>query len=92
VAEGHARFAPLRRLLPRAGVVGYLSDEPGGAREYFLAQSALAPVVLDPEGPRALVVGNFFVPERAPGLAAARGLVLVADLGAGVMLFRRSGP
>jgi hypothetical protein len=92
VAEHQARFAALRRLLPRDGVVGYLSDEPGAAREYFLAQYALAPVVLDPAGARALVVGNFFDPARAPGLAAGQGLVLVADLGAGVMLFRRAGP
>jgi hypothetical protein len=91
VAEHRARFAGLRRMLPRAGVVGYLSDEPGAAREYFLAQYALAPVVLDPTGAPALVVGNFFDPERAPALAAGRGLVLVADLGAGVMLFRRAG-
>jgi len=85
------RFAPLRRLLPRHGVVGYVSDRPSAEREYFLTQYALAPLLLDRGGVHAVVVGNFFEPARASAVAAPMGLVLVRDLGNGVMLFRGSG-
>ncbi len=85
------RFAALRRLLPRHGVVGYVSDRPDSDREYFLTQYALAPVLLDRGGLHAVVVGNFFDPATALAIAAPMRLVLVRDLGDGVMLFRGPG-
>ena len=86
-----ARFAPLRPLLPRRGVVGYVSDRLDADQEYFLTQYALAPLLLDRGGPHAVVVGNFFDPARAPVIAARMRLVLVRDVGEGVMLFRGPG-
>jgi hypothetical protein len=86
--DRQARFREARRLLPRHGVVGYVSDRPDAVATYFLAQYALAPLVLERGGARPVVVGNFFEPERADALAASLGLVLQRDLGAGVMLFR----
>lgn len=88
----HARFKDLRRLLPRRGVVGYVSDDPGAAREYYMTQYVLVPVVLDPTTARGLVVGNFFDPARAGPIAEGYGLVLLRDFGEGVMLFRGHGP
>lgn len=88
----HARFRDLRRMLPRHGVVGYVSDDPKAGREYYMAQYVLAPVVLDQTTARALVVGNFFDPARASAVAEGYGLVLLCDFGEGVMLFRGHGP
>ncbi len=85
------RFAPLRPLLPRRGVVGYVSDRPDAEEEYFLTEYVLAPLLLDRGGAHAVVVGNFFDPARAPAIAARMGLVLLRDLGEGVMLFRGPG-
>ncbi len=85
------RFAPLRPLLPRRGVVGYVSDRPDSEEEYFLTQYALAPLLLDRRGAHAVVVGNFFDPARAPAIAARMRLVLLRDLGEGVMLFQGPG-
>ena len=49
--DRQARFREARRLLPRHGVVGYLSDRPDAVATYFLAQYALAPLVLERGGP-----------------------------------------
>jgi hypothetical protein len=84
------RFRELRRLLPPHGVVGYLTDKPDAVVSYFLAQYALAPLVLERGAARPVVVGNFFEPPAAGPLAARLGLVLQRDLGEGVMLF--TGP
>lgn len=86
-----ARFKPLRPLLPRHGIVGYVSDGPDATREYYLTQYALAPLVLDRTAARSVVVGNFFDPRHAPAIAARWKLVLLRDLGEGVMLYRGPG-
>ncbi|HEV8675318.1 MAG TPA: hypothetical protein VGX21_14815 [Methylomirabilota bacterium] len=83
-----ARFTPLRPLLPRNGIVGYVSDRPDADEEYLLTQYALAPLLLDRAGLHAVVIGNFFDPAAAPATAARMGLILLRDLGEGVMLFR----
>lgn len=82
------RFAPLRPLLPRHGVVGYVSDRPDADEEYLLTQYALAPLLLDRAGLHPLMVGNFFDPAAAPSIAGRMRLILLRDLGEGVMVFR----
>jgi hypothetical protein len=77
------RFAELKAALPQRGVVGYVG-EPGesGVSAYYLAQYALAPLVLDRSINHPLVVGNF------SSTAAPFGkLRLVKDCGDGVLLF-----
>lgn len=90
-----ARFSPLAARLPRAEVLGYLSDLPPGDRAHlaFLqAQYALAPRLLVPlpagEAPQR-AVGNFSNPLEASKLAAAHGYQVEEDLGAGVALLKR---
>jgi hypothetical protein len=57
-ASGQTRFRELRRLLPGHGVVGYLSDKPDAVVTYFLAQYALAPLVLERGAARPVVAGT----------------------------------
>jgi hypothetical protein len=80
------RFAMLKTALPARGVVGYIG-EPGipALSDYYLAQYALAPVVIDHSTNHALVVGNFS-PQSTPG-ALPPGLHLINDFGGGVFLF-----
>ncbi len=79
------RFAAVKAELPQQGVVGYVgeSGDPSIA-DYYLAQYALAPVVLDRSQKYPLVVGNF--PNSAPAHLPP-GLQLVRDFGNGVLLF-----
>jgi hypothetical protein len=84
------RFAALKAMLPERGVVGYIGDpgrrDPGNsAADYYLAQYALAPLVVDRSTKHPLVVGNFV--DSPPMPAPASNLQLVRDFGNGVMLF-----
>ncbi len=80
------RFAALHSALPKRGVVGYVG-EPGtpGLADYYLAQYALAPLVVDHSPNHPLVVGNF--PAGTPAPASPQDLQLVKDFGDGVLLF-----
>lgn len=78
------RFAAIKQMLPRDGVVGYVG-EPGNSSlpDYYLAQYALAPLVVDRSLQHELVIGNFpgrQVPVSLPGLRKIR------DFGNGVAL------
>jgi hypothetical protein len=79
------RFAVLKAELPQRGVVGYVG-EPGtlALGDYYLAEYALAPLVLDHSPNHALVVGNF--PVSLPS-APPENLHLVKDFGNGVLLY-----
>lgn len=76
------RFASLKAALPQSGVVGYVGDANDTA-DYYLAQYALAPLVLEHSPNHPLVVGNFRSAPR-PGLLS--GLQVQTDFGAGVLL------
>lgn len=78
------RFAAVKLALPTQGVVGYVG-EPGGNSlpEYYLAQYALAPLVVDRSIQHKFVIGNFRsmqVPASLPGLRR------VEDFGNGIAL------
>lgn len=79
------RFAALRTsaLLPQQGVVGYIGDS-SDPSDYYLAQYALAPLVVDHSPNHPLVVGNF---TSSPPVPAPDRLQLVKDFGSGVLLF-----
>lgn len=79
------RFAALKAELPQRGVIGYMGESgiPGVA-DYYLAQYALAPLVIDHSPNHPLVVGNFSV--ASPPLFAPN-LQVVKDFGDGVLLF-----
>jgi len=80
------RFARLKAALPERGVVGYIGESgTPGLPDYYLAQYALAPLVLDHSANHALVIGNFStVPSKG---SLSRDLHLVKDFGDGVLLF-----
>jgi hypothetical protein len=98
-ARSDKRFAELKRVLPPAGTVGYLSQVdpsgladhfPSAISDYFLTQYALAPLVVVPSIHPPIVVGNFFSrePQVRPGDVDS-ALRLTRDFGDGVLLFER---
>ena len=78
------RFAALKPALPQHGVVGYIGDSTTPA-DYYLAQYALAPLIVDHSPNHPLVIGNFLL-SSAPSVPSAN-LHLVRDFGNGVLLF-----
>jgi hypothetical protein len=80
------RFAQLKAALPTTGVLGYV-ESPGtvNAAHYYLAQYALAPLVVDYSPQHALVVGNFPTNSSAPPDLSSN-LQLIKDFGDGVLL------
>jgi hypothetical protein len=79
------RFRELKATLPARGVVGYVG-EPGplALGDYYLAQYALAPLVVEHSPDHPLVIGNF----PATSSATPADLQLVKDFGGGVLLFQ----
>lgn len=80
------RFAAPRIELPPRGVIGYIGESGDPTADYYLAQYALAPLVVDRSLNHALVIGNF---PSAPPPVQVEGLRLVKDFGNGVLLFAR---
>lgn len=86
------RFTELERILPAHGVVGYVTELPSdiilsdadASAEYYIAQYSLAPLILDNTKDHPFVIGNFHGPHKIEA-----DLVLMRDLGNGIMLFRR---
>jgi glycosyltransferase involved in cell wall biosynthesis len=89
------RLQELRRLLPRTGQVGYLTDgdpldgirNPGPNKVYYMTQYALVPLVVRPGTEGQIIIGNFMDPQSAA--IQTTGLKLVKDLGGGLMLLRK---
>jgi hypothetical protein len=86
-ARSDLRFSELRKALPQSGVVGYIGEDgPSAVVEYYLAQYALAPLVVDRSPNHAFVIGNFPSSAKASSNEATQ-FSLVRDFGNGVMLF-----
>jgi hypothetical protein len=84
--QSDERFAELKTMLPESGIVGYAGESgPAADGSYYLAQYALAPLVVDRTPNHALVVGNFATSQVAQ--SAVENLRLVKDFGNGVLLF-----
>jgi hypothetical protein len=83
------RFAALKAALPKRGVIGYVG-EPGTAAlaDYYLAQYALAPLVVDHSPNHPIVIGNF---PSSPAWPPSENLQLVKDFGNGVLLLANKG-
>ena len=83
------RFSSLKQALPERAVVGYIG-EPGNAAlgDYYLAQYALAPVIVENSTNHPFVVGNF--PHLAPP-SDIENLRLLRDFGSGVLLYASKG-
>jgi hypothetical protein len=94
-----AQFRALAPLLPRAGEVGYVTDEPilqvpgfeyQGAKQRFMQmQYALAPLVLRYDDDRTpLVVANVADPAHLEEVLRAHGLSVVAQPGPSTVVAR----
>lgn len=83
------RFDAVKKLLPSRGLICYLPDphaEGSTTKDYFLAQYALAPLVLRTSGGCDLLITNY-----ADGSHHAIADYLpVEDFGSGVALFRKA--
>jgi hypothetical protein len=78
------RFAVVKASLPPRGVIGYIGQSGALSRgDYYLAEYALAPLVVDDSVNHPLVLANF--PDQR--FAVPSGLRLVKDFGHGVALF-----
>lgn len=85
------RFDAVKKVLPARGVICYAPDPrvDAGTTDYFLAQYALAPLVLRTIGGCDLLITNY--PENLPRTkTAAANYLLVEDLGNGIALFRKA--
>jgi hypothetical protein len=78
------RFAALKAALPSHGVVGYVGESGNPIADYYLAQYALAPLVIDRSPNHPLVIGNF---PASPPPSPSDHLQLLTDFGNGVLLF-----
>lgn len=78
------RFGALRKVLPKRGVIGYIGQRENAVEYYYLAQYALAPLVLDESPNHAVVIGNF--PTSSP-TELPKNLRLIRDFGGGIYLF-----
>ncbi len=83
--RSNQRFAVLKTFLPDHGIIGYLGDaNPSAKPDYYLAQYALAPLVVDPSSNHTIVIGNF---PSSPPAEIPPNLQLLQDFGNGVLLF-----
>jgi hypothetical protein len=88
VSPADERFAQLKNDLPARGVVGYISDETDvneRTKKYYLAQYALAPLIVVNNTDQTLVIGDFNKEESA----VTGNLVLLKRFENGVVLFRQ---
>lgn len=96
--ERLAQFAPVRAHLPVGEVVGFLSDAPPdyrggpGVPNFMLAQSAVAPVVLDDTPAHRLVLATFLFRDTDPATYTTEELRIVMEFGNGIVLFERTAP
>jgi hypothetical protein len=77
----------MRPSLPTRGVVGYIdggNGAPAELQDYYLAQYALAPLVVARSSQEPVVIGNFSRTNAKP----PDDLVKIVDLGHGVGLFQ----
>ena len=89
-ASSDERFAALKAALPSRGVIGYIGESGNsGLADYYLAQYALAPLILDRSTNHSLVLGNF--PTSPPIQASSNTLHLQRDFGHGILLFASEG-
>jgi hypothetical protein len=83
------RFRALKPLLPENAIIGYVSDMPGNAREYYETRYVLSPVRVALQKDYELFVGNFRDPANIPLVAQQEKLTVERDLGDGVVLLRK---
>jgi hypothetical protein len=84
------RVKQLKPVLPKRGVIGYVSYEPEPVERYLLTQLALAPLIVDRASEHLYVVGSFEDPASIPKIARRAGLRVVKDFGGGLVVLTRA--
>ena len=86
------RYEGFRDVLPKRGVLGYVSDLPEvkGLKQYFLAQYELSPLIIAKTTDYPLVIGYFSDPTRIGQICKEHNLEPVRKLGNGAILFRKA--
>ena len=92
------RFKGVAALTKGSEKLGYFHDRQRGSNAAAMAPSAaqfaLAPTLLVPDEKRGKVefwVGDFSASAEYAKIGAARGLTVAADLGSGVVVYRKAG-
>lgn len=100
VTQHEKRYQEIRKALPQNTTVGYISslsdpknilsvaDTTHEVQEYYLAQYALSPVVLERGKDHSLVVGDFYRPDIK--IEIDKNLTIVKDYGNGVLLLKNN--
>lgn len=92
------RFREIKKVLPKRGTVGYLTERSYGdlvndfscSAKYYMTQYALAPLLVDITTFDGLVVGNFSQDEGNYTVDnVIEHLDVIHDFGDGVILFKR---
>jgi hypothetical protein len=80
------RYRDVKAVLPRQGVAGFITDNPGMVEEYYLTQYSLAPLLLEPNKSSEYIVSLY---HNAPVKDGPKGPepYTVVDLGHGTRLF-----
>ena len=87
------RFDRLKQRLPSVGVLGYIDDTTdtvNASLQYTLTRYALAPHLLEKSIRHKMVIGNFHQLPPKKALWVDQGLILIDDLGDGVLLLSKS--
>ncbi len=87
------RFAPLKPLLGKDDVVGFVTDDMARASyAYCLSRYVLSPARVVYDTPCELSVGDFYQPATTNDVIERAGFEVVRDCGNGVRLIRRKTP
>ena len=99
MARYEKRFAEVRNVLPRFGVIGYLSDPTNDRevtqglydRRYHSAEYHLAPLVITNSLEPDVILGNFFSRQAMEKAVAEHKLVVLNDFDNGVFILGKGG-
>lgn len=89
------RFIALRQVLPKRGVVGFITDvgkdecREDPETRILTAQYSLAPIILGNSLDYPLIVGHFRNPTPDFEFYVNKGLIPLRDFGNGIFLFKR---
>jgi len=91
ISEYEKKYEKLREVLPVNGVVGYISDDQKdeNAGRYYIAQYALAPIIVTRSLDHKIIIGNFRTSSPKSEICEKYGLVTVKDFGNGLIIFSR---
>jgi hypothetical protein len=99
MARYEKRFAQVRKVLPRFGVIGYVSDQPNDRevtqalydRRHHSAAYHLAPLIIVDSLEPDIILGNFFTRQAMEKAVAEHKLVVIRDFENGVFILRKEG-